>query len=320
MPQPSLIDGHINRALTNISVAYAQSQTDFIADRVFPIVPVAKKSDSYFIYTKADWLRTEARKRAPGTESAGSGYGLSTATYTADVIAVHKDIDDQIRANVDAPIDVERDATLHVTYQILLKRELDWQTAFFATSKWTGSTTGGDITPGVKWDNAASTPIEDIKAQIISVAEKTGRKPNIFVPGPETWLKLSDHPDVVDRIKHTSASPVTAELFARLIGVEQVLVPMATRNTAGEGATATMDFVYGKNALLVYAPPNPGLLTPSGGYTFTWTGYLGARAGGAQITQIRAPLLKVDRVEGESAYVHKLVAADVGTFFSAAVA
>ena len=40
MPQPTSSDVHVDAILTNISVAYIQQQGAFIANRVFPSVPV----------------------------------------------------------------------------------------------------------------------------------------------------------------------------------------------------------------------------------------------------------------------------------------
>ena len=116
MPIPTPGDVHVNRPLTNISIAYIQEATAFIADKVFPTVPVQKQSDRYFKYLKEDWFRSEAKERAPATESAGSGWRIdNTPTYYATVFAVHKDVDDFTRANSDEPIDMDRDATLWVT-------------------------------------------------------------------------------------------------------------------------------------------------------------------------------------------------------------
>ena len=109
MPQPNINSVHVDAILTNISVAYLQNQDNFIADKVFPVIPVDKKSDKYFTYTKNDWFRDEAQRRAPGTESAGGGYNLSTGTYSADVWAFHKDVDDQTVANADAPLNPLRE-------------------------------------------------------------------------------------------------------------------------------------------------------------------------------------------------------------------
>src|ERR1035437_514376 len=139
MPQPTVSDVHVNKPLTNISIAYIQDAKDFVADKVFPIVPVMKQSDRYFVYTKAYWFRTEAKVRADATESAGSGFEVdNTPSYYAPVVAVHKDVGDQIRANADTPLDMDRDATLFVTQQLLLKREKDFFNKFFTIDTWQG--------------------------------------------------------------------------------------------------------------------------------------------------------------------------------------
>src|ERR1019366_265814 len=106
MPQPTLQDVHVNRPLTNISVAYLQEAAgvEFVADKAFPAVPVENKSDLYYTYARADFNRDEMQKRALSAESAGTGYNLnSTGTYNCDVWSLHKDVDDQIRSNSDSP-------------------------------------------------------------------------------------------------------------------------------------------------------------------------------------------------------------------------
>ena len=136
MPQPTLSQVHIDAPLTNLSVAYMQKQENFIADKVFPIVPVDKKSKKFFVYRKNDWFRDEAQRRADGTESAGSGYNLDTDSYSADVWAFHKDVGDQVLANADAPLTPLREASEFVTHRLLLRRELQFVTDFFTTSVW----------------------------------------------------------------------------------------------------------------------------------------------------------------------------------------
>ena len=51
MAQPNVNNVHIDAILTNISVAYMQKSENFIADKVFPVVTVDKKSDKYFSNT-----------------------------------------------------------------------------------------------------------------------------------------------------------------------------------------------------------------------------------------------------------------------------
>ncbi len=132
MPNPSLGDVHVDRPLTNISIAFMQSAEGFVADKVFPSVPVQKRSDRYFRYDRSDFWRNQMRKRAPGTESAGSGWKIdSTPTYFCEKWALHKDIDDDTRSNTDDPLNMDRDATIFLSSQALLNRETTW-----ATKRW----------------------------------------------------------------------------------------------------------------------------------------------------------------------------------------
>jgi hypothetical protein len=330
MPNPTAGDVHVNRPLTQISIAYMQAAEDFVASRVFPTVPVQKQSDRYFVYDRADWFRDEMKPRAPSTESAGGGWRLdNTPSYVATVYALHKDIDDQLRANQDDPVDLDRDAAEYLAQQAMIRREKQWIANFFTTGLWTGDQTGVSASPStnefLQWNDPTSTPLEVVRAQRLAIKGRTGYAPNTLVVGAAVHNALVDHPDVVDRIKYgaTPGAPaiVTRQALAALFEVEQYLVASAIETTSGEGAgTATYDFLAGKAALLVYAAPRPSILAPSGGYTFAWTGYLGAGPEGQRIKRFRMDHLNSDRIEMEIAFAQKLVAADLGVFFASAVA
>src|SRR5258705_13678607 len=116
MPQPSRTDVHIDVALTALSTAYVQSQDNFVATKVFPIVPVEKQTNKYFTFTKDAWFRDDAQVRKSGEETAGSGFPISTDSYICDVFGIHKDIDDLDKGNVDNPLDLEQAAARFVTW------------------------------------------------------------------------------------------------------------------------------------------------------------------------------------------------------------
>lgn len=319
MPQPTTNDVHVDAILTNISVAYIQEQANFIANRVFPNVPVEKQSDKYFKYTKGDWFRDEAQLRAPATESAGSGYNLSTDTYSTSVYAFHKDVDDQVRANADAPINPDRDATTFVTQRLLLRQEIDWNTNYFTTGVWDTDVTGGvDFTV---WSNyTASDPITDIETGKSTVLSNTGFMPNTLVLGYDAFRQLRHHPDIVDRIKYTSSEVPAEGILARLFGVDRVLVAQSIKNSGAEGAADSFAFNSGLNAALYYVAPTPGLLTPSAGYQFVWRGVSDGMGQNVGITRFRLPELRADRIEAQMAWDYKVVATDLGYFFSGCVA
>lgn len=316
MAQPTLHQVHIDRPLTNISVAYIQKAEHFIADKVFPEVPVDKQSDLYYTYDKNDWFRDEARPRADGTESSGSGYGLSTGSYAALVYAFHKDIGDQVRQNSDTPLDPDRDATEFVTQRLLLRRERQWATNYFTTSVW-----GTDSTPSNLWSNySTSDPISDIETGKAAILTNTGFEANTLVLGYNVFRYLRNHPDIVDRYKYTDSKTITAEMLAMLFEVKRVLVAKAVVATNVEGETAAYSLVHGKHALLCHSAEAPGLLVPSAGYTFAWRGVSGGMGATVGVKRFRMEHLSSDRVEGQNAYDLKVVASDLGYFFNGAVA
>ena len=321
--QPGRGDVHVDKPLTNIAIAYAQEPGVFIADRVFPVVPVAKQSDVYFTIPRGAWFRDEMQKRAPGAESAERTHTVGSDSYLCDVWALHENLADQVRANYDSPLQADREITEGLSQAGMIRKEKAWATAFFTSGLWTGDYTGVDsATPGAsqfgRWDRADSTPIEDIRLGKRNVHERTGFRPNKLVMGREVYDALLDHPDIVgrlDRGQTTGAAIVMRQNLAALFELDEVLVMDSVENTAAEGATDVFAFIGGKSALLVYAAPSPGLYVPSAGYTFSWTGLMGAGALGMRMKRMRIETRESDRMEIQMAFDQKLVAADLGQFF-----
>jgi hypothetical protein len=339
--QPSRADVHVNRPLTNISLAFMQAQENFVANEVFPVIGVAKQSDSYFTYDRGEFNRDEMKTRAPGTESAGGTYTIATDFYRALTRALHKDIDEQVRANADSPINLDREAVEYLTLKALINREANWVSTFFPDTHapgdvWTFDVDGASSATApasfdptnasnndkVFWNNASSTPIEDVRQGKRFVLEETGFMPNTLTLSRHVFDTLLDHPDIVgrlDRGQTTGPAMATRDSLAALFEVERVLVMDSIRNTAKEGATASHSFIAGKNALLSYRPASPGLLTPSAGYTFAWTGLLGSNAAGMRIRSFFMDKLNADRIEIENSYDQKLVSGDLGYYFNGIV-
>jgi hypothetical protein len=109
-------------------------------------------------------------------------------------------------------------------------------------------------------------------------------------------------------------------MLARMFDIERVLVSKSVKATNAEGATGAYSFTTGKTALLAHVAPSPGILTPSAGYTFSWTGVsqgLGLTIG---TSTFRLESLRATRVEAELAFDNKVVAQDLGYFWNSIVA
>lgn len=340
MPNPTAAAVHVDRLLTNISVGFMQDPAGFVADRVFPNLPVAKQSAIIPRYDRADFNRNQFQLRASGTPSAGSGWKTdNTLTYFAKIWALHKDIGDPEAANADDPYNLERDATQWLTEQALISRDVTWASNYFTTGKWTGVTgsaqdiTGVSGTPSTnqveQWNEAASTPIADVKKYSDTIHLLTFRRPNKLVVGRQVWTQLSEHSDLVARIQYgnTNSTPTVLSLqaAAAIFEIGEVLVADGVKVTSAENPTfetsITTAFIAGKAGLLVYAAPSPSLYQPSGGYTFSWTGYLpGQGPQGQVISSFRMEELKSQRVEAEMSFDQKLISSDCGVYFTTLVA
>jgi len=314
--QPSRSDVHVNAMLTDVTVAYIQEAKAYVADRAFANIPVQHESNRYFVYSRADFFRNQVKERAPSTESAGGGWNLdSTPSYSAKEYGLHKDIDDRVRNNSDAAIDMDRDATEFLAQQALIARESTWAAAFFKTGVW-----GTDVSVTTKWDQASSHPVVDVRLGKRTILSKTGKMPNVLIVGRDTFDVLCDHVDVVGRFDRGQTSGIAlanAQTLAALFGLDEVLVMDSVQNTANQGATEATGFIAtAKSALLIFRENNPGIMKPSAGYTFSVTSQGGAGPSGQRIFKFRMDEFKSDRIEIEMFYDQKLVASELGYFMT----
>lgn len=317
--------GHIDRALTNISVAYMQDASQYIADKVFPIINVQKQSDVYFEYSKADMFRDEVQERGRGAESAGGDWNINIADpYHCRKYAFHYDITQEERVNYDAPLNVERDTVDLLAQKMLLKREMDFTGKFFKKNVW-GTDVQAATTPNAgqikKFSDPQSDPVAIINTQLLAMAENSGKKPNFAIMAPDVFYALKNHDAIMDRIKYTQKGIVTVDLIASLFEVDTIYIPWAIYNTDGtkpkyDESTVDMNFLYKGSMLLGYRATRPSLKSPAAGYIFAWTGLEGATAYGSRLVRIKMDQLGLgtERFEMEMAYDMKVICRDMGAF------
>lgn len=338
--QPTLADVHVSTELTNLSIAYIQQMSAFAAGGTGTF-GVALPSGFYTEYDKGDFFRAtpDEALRAPNTESAGGGFKVKqTASYLAKVYSWHKDVDEQLMATqtVGDPVD---DATRWVIQILTLIREIKWDEIIMALTTWTGADSGNDQT-GVaaapaadqflQWDLATGTPRKDIGEMAVQIHSKSGLWPNIFAVQPNVLFALLINAEIVDAFKHTTAGATpTLEALARTLvvdavpgaGAPRMVVAGGVKTTSAEGATDAFGYITGKQAILAYVNPSPGLYTPTAWINFAWTGLLGANAFGFRMKDLENEFTATPhRVEGDMAFDIKVVAPQLAVLFDQAVA
>jgi hypothetical protein len=144
-----------------------------------------------------------------------------------------------------------------------------------------------------------------------------------MVVNPSVYMALRQHPQIIDRIKYVmKAFPNmsnASDIFAAAFDVQKFQIAGAVNTTSIEGVPAvdeTYDFILANDVLLCYAAPNPGILMPSAGYTFSWRGFSGMTQVGAIIKKFRMEELESDRIEAKLAYGLNVIEPALGAFIS----
>jgi len=317
MPQPGYNDRHVDRPLTQMSIAYMNEM--YIAKEIFPEVLVNNRSDIVPKYDQSYWFRDEVAELAPMQPAPLAGYEVDlTDTYFCRKYGLAHPIPDESRANTDQPFDVDRDGTEFLVDRVDASRERKFVTDFWKTSVWGTDWTGG--TTFTKWsDYTDGTPIVDLRTAKRTMRRKIARNPNTFVMGDLTWDVLADAPDMLERIKYGSSDSapaiVTPNLIAQLLEIEKILVGTSIYTASPEGtaeASVTYTADWDDDALLLYQPRRPSLRTPAAGYCFTWKNVFGT---GRYIRRRREPLSEMgDLLEIYEYWNMKVTAANAGLF------
>jgi hypothetical protein len=323
---------HIDQPLTNLTLAYAQSQENFIADKVFPTVGVQKQSDKYYLYDRANMNRTgDVAKLAPRTEVNRIGMTISNSSYFADVYGLGMDFDEQTLANEDAALEIRSAGAETLAMRLMIHREEQFATNFFSDNIWGTNYDGAGSTSGTNllyWDDAAAKPIQNVTdLRRVMQLKSGGFKPNTMVVGKEVRDALVNNADILARLNGgatvTNTALVTNAKLAEIFEVENFYVMEAVKNSSVEGVAESNAFIGGKHALLCYTPSSAGLMSPAAGLTFAWNNLEGVNNLGITVESFSDDALKrqqvAEMIQVKMSYDMKIVGADLGAFVNGIV-
>ena len=274
-----------NIYLTNLSMAYFQDASRYVAKSIFPICPVQLSSARYYIFSKEDLLRDNVQRKPQFGKVTPAQMGLMDASYSCNVDQVIVGIDkisslNFQRTNAPGVADPRRAKAKFIAEQMNLHQDIIFAQNFVQSGVWTNQWTGGTAysesnSTFIKFDDANCDPVVLMDNLCTQVEQNTGRRPNRLALGKEAYNALKANPVVVDRVKYggSSANPATVndKVLAELFGIEKVVVLSSIYNAAPVGTPADMNFICDpKSALLAYATNAPAIDEPSAGYIFTW--------------------------------------------------
>ncbi len=257
--------------LTNVSQAYRNDPAQFIAEQVAPAVMVPKKQFNIYFYGKENLKQVVDDTRTRFGETKQAQQSLTTKAFGP--LRGHElmdgiDFDQDVMT--EAPLDLEVDIVNLLSEQMALTKESAIATTLSDTTKLTINTT---LSGTSQWsDYGNSTPFEDLKTAAQQQRLNGLRPANALIMSYYTFSILQQHPDLIERVKYSNVASVTLELMQTLFaqfGINKIIVSSAVYDSAAEGLTASMNFVWGKHCWLAYISPTPGLRQPNGAYHFT---------------------------------------------------
>lgn len=267
MPQVASGVVYIDQALSDVSIRYTNK--NFIADQVFPILPVDKETGLVFKFDKENLRSPQDTTRGDYARSERVDYGLSTVPYGPLLEhSIEVPLSQRLLDMYQTPLQPEINATNTATEKLLIEREsglvgyLGNAANFPATNKVTLSGTQ-------QWsDYTNSKPFSDIQTGATAILQGSTFKPNTVAMGRAVYDQLVNHPQVTDRLKYTAraTNEEVTNAIADLFGVQKVLIGEAISNTANEGQADATSFIWGKNVYLLYVTDTPAVESVSAGY------------------------------------------------------
>lgn len=306
MARPTVYDVHINRPLTQVSIAYRNG--NYIAEEIAPIVQVQKKSDDYFVFPKQAWFRNRSKFRAPGTRFPRGDYPITTSSYACINDAFAKEITDEERDNADLPLRMDVNATNFVTDALLMGLEMRVANLISTSTNWASGSVAGTL-----WSSDTSDPYANIDTLVDAIVTQIGQMPNVAVMSWKVWKAAKNNAALLDRIKYTRpGGQLMVQDFKDWFGFEKVLVGRSIVDSAQDGQTASHSFIWGNDFWCGYVTPNAALEEPTALYTFRW--------GDREVRRYRYEEEHYDLVAAQWHTSEKITASDAGAIFANVVA
>lgn len=259
MPNRSQL--RIDNLLSNVSVKYRSTQ--YIAEEVFPVVPVLKQTDKYRVYSRD--FRIPETVRATKGRAREHSFDVSYNSYALEWHSLKDSVTDREAENFDLA-DLRADTTEELTDTIMRRMEKS-VADLITTTNWSLNVSLAAAN-AFNANTTVSNPIPIFDTAATTIIGNSGMMPNQAVIPRESFIAIKNHVSVLDRIKYTSAM-ITKEMISGLFDLEKVHVPVTQYDQAAKGATNSITSIWASDKCFVYwRPERSGIKTPSAGYIF----------------------------------------------------
>lgn len=260
---------HIDMALSNYAVKLGQGS--MAGSRVFPILPVGKESDQYYIFGDEHVADDVLQPAAAGTPAGDVEWSRTTGQYIAREYKVRHLIPQRTIDNADPAANPQTRTTEVLRGKVMLAYERRVATAALAAASYTATTQKAAASGTWSTGTVIEADIDNARER---VSMNCGFEPNTIVFSPGDAKLVKRNTTIRDLIRYTDPSLlVNGDLPPRIFNLD-VVIPGARNNSANPGQTASYARAWGSGTVLVcYVDPNPSTEAVTLGLTFRVSGY-----------------------------------------------
>ena len=216
-----------------------------IAEQIFPVRDVIKKSASLSVVKRENYKRTDTN------HSNGGAYNrINLTTGDIDYKCVNHGLEipvtDDDRENYASDFDCEVESTQVLKTRMLLEREIRVKDIIFNTTTFTGASLYTDVSTA-PWATVGSGVIAQVRAAIEIIRLATGVKPDALICGETALGQLLSNTGIIARFP---GAPIVTEAMIRsqlsaLFGLQDMIVGGAVYDSAKEGQDFSGSDIWG---------------------------------------------------------------------------
>lgn len=258
----------VDKLLTDVSNGLFQELKSFICEELLTNIGVIQQSGIVGKYG-TNHLRVHANSMGGRGEAPRVSLVKTDVSqkYLIDDHGLEEIVTPNDYANFELPFDAERDKVLHLTYAMLVAKEVALATAMGSTAaNLTQNTTLTGTSQFSDFQN--SDPITNINTARENIRGLVGFYPNVAWCDAAVYEKLRVHPEIWDRLgfKYNQVGQLTQANVEQALNVDKLLVAKAVYNSASEGQSDTIVPIWGKDLFFGVIAPSSGIMQKSLGY------------------------------------------------------
>jgi len=230
---------HVSAALSDFASSF--SNGEFFADRVSPVILVDKKDDGFFKFARKD-STTELSNRV-GVRGSLNEATIESAqgSYECLGYGLKGPVSRATQAVEDPAVNLKQRTSANIMNRNLLSREIRVATQITTSGNWDATATTAAT---AVWSNQTTgVPLTDIHTALEAIPAAGEESLKIGICALEVFNDLRAHPQIRD-LHGDGQGQISSAVLAEYLGLDELLVSDAQKNTANTGAALSISRVW----------------------------------------------------------------------------